>query len=210
MINVFLSESAKLAGPNVMRQRPSPTISGAGDAEAPSLVKSRTWDETHTRDHPAAGHRMVHLVDPEDMGLLHFEETGESPEGMDFAVQWNGVWLEGRCYDSYPERTFVRYKDAQRLSLRAGMQASMPLYILNIECLLELARASVHELGYILTQEDTIVGSKVAITSRECMQVAVPVGNERSLVVMTITLRSSGDIHLVAESETFLTPGSFV
>ncbi len=46
------------------------------------------------------GYQIVHLVDPEDSGILRFEETGEIPEGMDFAVRWKGVWREGRCYDS--------------------------------------------------------------------------------------------------------------
>ncbi len=50
----------------------------------------------------ASGYRVVHLVDPEDLGLLHFEETGEIPKGLDFAILWNGVWREGRCYGSYP------------------------------------------------------------------------------------------------------------
>ena len=34
----------------------------------------------------ASGHWILHLVDPEDLDLLRFEETGEMPEGMDFAV----------------------------------------------------------------------------------------------------------------------------
>jgi len=155
-----------------------------------------------------SGHWILHLVDPEDSGILRFEETGEIPEGKDFAVLWKGVWREGRCYPSYPDRTFVTYKEAQRLSLHAGMQVRMPLYILGTERLLELARAYVHELGYTPTQEGTIVGTDAAIASGECTQVAVPVGNERSPVVITIKLHSSGDIRLVADTETFLTPGS--
>jgi len=45
------------------------------------------------------------MIDPEDMGLLRFQETGEAPEGMDFAVQWNGTWREGRYYASFPDST---------------------------------------------------------------------------------------------------------
>jgi hypothetical protein len=155
-----------------------------------------------------SGHRTLHLVDPEDSGILRFEETGEMPEGMDFAVLWKGVWREGRCYPSYPDRTFVTYQDAQRLPLHAGMQVRMPLYILSTEHLLELARTYVQELGYTPTQKGTIVGTDAAIASGECTQVAVPVGNERPPVVITINLHSSGDIRLVADTETFLTPGS--
>jgi hypothetical protein len=112
-----------------------------------------------------SGHWILHLVDPEDSGILRFEETGEMPEGKDFAVRWKGVWREGRCYDSYPDRTFVTYKDAQRLPLHAGMQVRMPLYILSTERLLELAHAYVHELGYIPTQKGTIVGPDATIAS---------------------------------------------
>ncbi len=36
------------------------------------------------------GYQIVHLVDPEDSGILRFEETGEIPEGMDFAERWKG------------------------------------------------------------------------------------------------------------------------
>ena len=150
----------------------------------------------------------LQLADPDDLGLLHFEETGEMPEGMDFAVIWNGVWREGRCYDSYPDRTFVTYWDTQRLPLCAGMQAHMPLYVLSTERLLELARAYVQELGYNPTQEGTILGTGTAIASGERTQVAVPVGNERLPVVITVNLSSSGDIRLTADTETFLTPDS--
>lgn len=34
----------------------------------------------------ASAHWILHLVDPEDSGILRFEETGETPEEMDFAV----------------------------------------------------------------------------------------------------------------------------
>ena len=104
----------------------------------------------------------------------------------------------------------MTYQDAQRLPLCAGMQARMPLYILSTERLLELAREYVQEMGYTNTptQEGTIVGTDATIASGERTQVAVPLGNERPPVVITITLRSSGDLRLVADTETFLTPSS--
>ncbi len=86
--------------------------------------------------------------------------------------------------------------------------ARMLLYILSTERLLELAREYVQEMGYILSQQGTIVGTDATIASGERTQVAVPVGNERPPVVITITLRSSGDLRLVADTETFLTPSS--
>ncbi len=46
----------------------------------------------------ASGYQIVHLVDPEDSGILRFEETGEMPERMDFAVLWNGFWLTGGIF----------------------------------------------------------------------------------------------------------------
>jgi hypothetical protein len=98
----------------------------------------------------AAGHHIVHLVDSEDVGLLRFEKTGESPEEMDFAVLWNGTGREGRCYASFPDSTFVTLQNAQRLPLRPDLQARLPLYELTIEQLLEPACASVQELGDIL------------------------------------------------------------
>lgn len=41
------------------------------------------------------GYWILHLVEPEDSGILRFEETGEMPERMDFAVLWNGFWRTG-------------------------------------------------------------------------------------------------------------------
>jgi hypothetical protein len=35
--------------------------------------------------HPS-GYRVSRLVDPEDLDLLHFEDTGEMPAGLDFAI----------------------------------------------------------------------------------------------------------------------------
>jgi len=74
----------------------------------------------------AAGHHTVHLVDPEDVGQPHFEETGESPEGMDFAVLWNGTGCQGRCFASFPDSTFVTFQNAQRLLVYPGLQARLP------------------------------------------------------------------------------------
>jgi hypothetical protein len=50
----------------------------------------------------AMGHRIVHLVDPEHVGLLRFQETGESLKGMDFAVLWNGAWRDGVVSPRFP------------------------------------------------------------------------------------------------------------
>lgn len=156
----------------------------------------------------ASGYWTTRLVDPEDLGLLRFEETGELPEGLDFAMLWDGIWREGRCYNSSPDRTFVTYRDAQRFPLHAGMEVRLPLYTLDTEQLLELARAYAHELGYTPTQEGTIAGEYASIASGEDAHVEVPIGNEQPPVVITINLSSSGDIRLIADTETFPTPGS--
>ena len=74
---------------------------------SPSPVKRGRGVKRSRGTIQAIGHPTVHLVDPEDVGLLRFEETGESPEGMDFAVLWNGAWREGCGYPSFPEGTFV-------------------------------------------------------------------------------------------------------
>lgn len=151
----------------------------------------------------ASGHWTTSLVDPEDLGLLRFEETGELPEGMDFAVLRDEVWREGRCYDSSHERTFVTYGDAERLSLRAGMQGRLPLYALGTERLLDLARTYVQELGYIPMQEGTTVGEYATIASGEDTNVGVLTGNDRLPVVIMIDLSSNGDVRLHADTETF-------
>jgi hypothetical protein len=156
----------------------------------------------------ASGYWIVHLVDPEDLDLLRFEETGAMPEGMDFAVWWDGEWREGRCYDSSPRRTFVTYKEAQRLPLQGGMRARMPLYVLHAECLLELAQTYVQELGYTPLRDGVIVGTDTSISSGESAEVAVPVGYERPPVVIAIKLYTSGDIHLVTDTETFYMLGA--
>jgi hypothetical protein len=155
-----------------------------------------------------SGYRMDQLVDPEDLGLLRFEETGELPEGLDFAIWWNGAWREGRCYNSTPSRTFVTYRDAQRLPLRVGTRVRLPLYTLSSAQLLELAQAYAHELGYTPTQQGTIVGEEATITSGDYTRVEVPIGDDRPPVEITINLSSNGDIRLVADTETFRIPGS--
>jgi len=152
----------------------------------------------------ASGYWHTRLVDPEDLDLLRFEETGELPEGLDFAVLLDGVWREGRCYASSHDRTLVTYGEAQRLPIRPGMEVRLPLYTLDAEHLLELARTYAHELGYTPTQEGTIIGEYGSIASGEDTDVAVPVGNERSPLVISIKLESSGDIRLLADCEPFL------
>src|ERR1700680_2781377 len=164
-----------------MRQRPSATTDGIQCSCIPRLGERKGGHDLKRLQGAmqAAGHRVVHLVDPDDVGLLRFEETGESPEGMDFAVRWNGAWREGRCYASFPDSTFVTYQDAQRLPLHSGMQARLPLYELSTERLLELARAYVQELGDTPTLEGIIIDTDATIASGESTQVAVPVENER-------------------------------
>lgn len=153
----------------------------------------------------ASGYRVVHLVDPEDLDLLHFEETGEWPEGLDFAILWNGVWHEGRCYESYPYRTFVTYGDAQRLPLRPGMLARLHHYELGQGRLLELASAYAGELGYSPIQECMIVGEETTIEAGEYTNVAIHLGNGKPPVVIIIKLFSSGDIRLLSDTEVLLT-----
>ncbi|SRR5579875_1105116 len=154
----------------------------------------------------ASEYRVVHLVDPEDLDLLRFEETGEVPDGLDFAILWNSVWREGRCYNLASGRTFVTYGDAQRLPLRAGMQARIPHYTLGPDRLLELASAYARELGYIPLRECIIVGAAPTIAAGESTDVAIPVENDdRPPVIITISLFSNGDIRLLADTEVFLT-----
>lgn len=156
-----------------------------------------------------SGYRIVHLVDPEDLDLLRFEETWETPEGLDFALWWNGAWHEGRCYDGFPERTFVIYGTAQRLPLRHGMRARLPHYTLGPDRLLELTSAYVQELGYLPTKRDESTGKDFSIAAGESIEVPVPVANEPSPVMVTISLSSNGDIRLLATNEPFLTTPPF-
>src|SRR3989442_6857461 len=103
-----------------------------------------------------SGYRVSCLIDPEDLDLLRFEDTGEMPEGLDFALLWNGVWREGRCYASFSGRTFVTYGDAQRLPLHTGMQTRRSNYALEPEHLLELPDTYARELGHTSTQPGEI------------------------------------------------------
>ncbi len=59
----------------------------------------------------------------------------------------------------------MTYHDALRFSLQADIQVRMPLYILNTERLMELARTYVPELGYTPTQKGSTFGTDAAITS---------------------------------------------
>lgn len=154
----------------------------------------------------ASGSWETTLIDPEDLGLLRLEATGTLVEGLDFAVFWDGDWREGRCYDSYPDRTFVTSTDAQRLPLCPGMCVRLPLYALDLGQVRELAHAYVRELGYECVEQGTIVGEYEQIASGEVTDVSIPVGSNRPPVEVTIRLSSSGDICLVADTETFLTP----
>jgi hypothetical protein len=157
----------------------------------------------------SSGYRVSCLVDPEDLDLLRFEDTGEIPEGLDFALLWKGVWREGRCYASFAGRTFVTYGDAQRLSLRAGMQTRRPNYVLEPECLLELASTYARELGYTSTRPGEIVDVNTTIEAGESAEVAIPTENGQPSVVIIISLYSNGDIRLLASDELFLATPPF-
>ncbi len=156
-----------------------------------------------------SGYRVSRLIDPEDLDLLRFEDTGEMPEGLDFALLWKGVWREGRCYDSFSGRTFVTYDDAQRLPLRAGMHTRRPNYALEQERLLELASTYARELGYTSTQPGEIVDVNTTIEAGENMEVAIPMENGQPPLVITISLHSNGDIRLLTSNETFLATPPF-
>lgn len=151
-----------------------------------------------------SGYRVSRLVDPEDLDLLRFEDTGELPEGLDFAIWWKGVWREGRCYASFPGRTFVTYGDAHRLTLQPGTQSRRPNYVLELEHLLELASAYACELGYTSTQPGVIVDMNMTIEVGESTNIAIPTENGQPPVVITISLRSNGDIRLLSSDESFL------
>jgi len=156
-----------------------------------------------------SGYRVGRLVDPEDLDLLQFEDTGEMPEGLDFALRWKVVWREDRCCASFLGRTFVTYGDAKRLPLRAGMQARRHNYVLEPERLLEFASTYTRELGYTSTQSGEIVDVNTTIEAGESTEVAIPTENEQPPVVITISLHSNGDICLLTSSEAFLaTPHS--
>ena len=156
-----------------------------------------------------SGYRVSRLVDPEDLDLLRFEDTGELPEELDFAISWEGVWREGRCYASFPGRTFVTYGDAQRLPLRAGMQTRRPNYVIEPERLVDLASAYAHELGYTSTQPGVIVDVNTTIEAGESTEVAIPTENRQPPLVITISLSSNGDIRLLSSDESFLATPPF-
>jgi hypothetical protein len=147
-----------------------------------------------------SGYWTLHLVDSLGVDVLHFAETGELPEGQDFAVFWNGEWREGRCYDSVPERTFVTYGDAQRIPLQEGMEVRLPLYTLNTECLLALAQDYVRDLGYTPTQEGMIVGLDAMIASGQFTEVRVSIEHGQSMTIV-INLFSNGDVRVISKAE---------
>lgn len=152
-----------------------------------------------------SGYRLSCLVDPEDLDLLRFEDTGEILEGLDFALLWEGIWREGHCYDSFLGRTFVTYGDAQHLPLHAGMQTRRPNYVLQPERLLELASTYARELGYTWTPPGEIVGVNMTIEVGEITEVALSTEDGQPPVVITISLHSNGDIRLLSSNESFLT-----
>jgi hypothetical protein len=153
----------------------------------------------------ATGHRIVHLVDPEDSGILRFEGTGAMPDGMDFALLCKGTWRKGRCYPSFPDLTFVTYRDAERLPLHAGMLVRIPEYTLETKHMLSLASDYAHELGYSTSQEPTIIGPVTAIVTGEFTEVAFSLGDEIPSLVITISLHHNGEILLLANTEPLFT-----
>ena len=77
----------------------------------------------------AMGHRIVHLVDPEHVGLLRFQETGESPKGMDFAVLWNGAWRDGVVTPRFPRAPL--FLSVPRLTLNGYVGLASGAYLLD-------------------------------------------------------------------------------
>lgn len=156
-----------------------------------------------------SGYLFSRLVDPEDLDLLRFEDTGELADGLDFALWWQDGWREGRCYSSIAGRTFVTYGDAQRLPISPGMHTRRSNYVLEHEQLLELASTYACERGYTSTQPGHIVGESTAIAVGENADVAFPTEDGQPPVVITIRLRSNGDIHLLSSTEEFLVTPPF-
>ncbi|MHB8595793.1 MAG: hypothetical protein ACYDER_03170 [Ktedonobacteraceae bacterium] len=151
-----------------------------------------------------SGYLFSRLVDPEDLDLLRFEDTGELADGLDFALWWQDGWREGRCYSSIAGRTFVTYGDAQRLPLSPGMHTRRSNYVLEHEQLLELADTYASELGYTDRQPGHIVGENTAIAVGENADVTFPMEDGQPPVVITISLHSNGDIRLLSSNEAFL------
>src|SRR5216684_5577099 len=110
---------------------------------------------------PRPGHRSARLVMHEEYGVPYIEETGEVPDGVDFALFWQDAWREGRCYmDGASNLTFVTYGDALRIDLDEyideGIDIRLPFYLLTVEQLQDLARAYAQELGYTTIGDCTI------------------------------------------------------
>lgn len=156
-----------------------------------------------------SGYRLSRLVDPEDLDLLRFEDTGEIPEGLDFAIWWKGVWHEGRCYGSFAGRTFVTFGDAQHLQLHAGMRTRRSNYLLKTEHLLELASSYARERGYTCPQPGEFVDATTTIEVGEYIEVAIATEDGQPPLVITMNLFSNGDIRLLASDESFLATPPF-
>jgi hypothetical protein len=154
-----------------------------------------------------SGYRVSRLVDPEDLDFLRFEDSDEPPEGLDFAIWWEGSWHEGRCYASFLGRTFVTYGDARRVLLHDGMQTRRPNYVLEPERLLELTSTYARELGYTATRTGVIMEVNTTIEAGESVEVAIPTENGRPPVVIAIRLQSNGDISLLSSDEVSLLKG---
>ena len=133
------------------------------------------------------------LVNPEGLDLLHLENIGEMPEGLDFAILWKCVWREGR------------YGDAQCLLPHDGLQTPVPDFALEPKRLLELAITYARELGYRATQPGEIVDLNTIIQARESTEDAMLTEKRQPPVVITISLYSIGDIRLPTSSKSFLT-----
>lgn len=117
MTSISLSRYKRQAGPNGRRQRPSVSTSGAGRSCIPQPCEKRHIIKRLPGVIRAAGSQIVHLIYLEYLGLFRFEEKGESHEGMDFVMLWNGSWHEGRFYPSFPESTFVPICTKRLLSM---------------------------------------------------------------------------------------------
>ena len=151
------------------------------------------------------GHRIVHIAEDEEYGILLVVETGALPDGEDFAVFWNGAWREGRCYVSFGNTlTFVTYGDSERipLNLDEGMiEIRVPNYALTTERLLDLAQNYVYELGYTTIRECNFISAYTSIEGGELAEVAIYVDQQKAPVNITINLSNWGDIRLITDTE---------
>ncbi|MBA2394162.1 MAG: hypothetical protein H0V70_15650 [Ktedonobacteraceae bacterium] len=138
-------------------------------------------------------------------GIPLIVETGDLPDGEDFAVFRNGVWREGRCYVNFGNTlTFVTYGDAERipLNLDKGMiEIRVPNYVLTTERLLDLAQDYAYELGHTTIRECNFISAYTSIGGRELAEVAVYVDQQEAPVNITITLSNWGDIRLITDTE---------